>query len=416
MIIQAIRFFGGRNQSGIPGDVRKLHVPGGLAVAAFAVSCFLASAQALAQNAYILNVSPDNTDIATVINTLTNTVTTNIPIDSVYGESVTYSGAAVTPDGSKVYAASGTSPGFLYEIATATNTVIGPPIPIGNYPQGVAITPDGGKIYVTSGSGVSVINTDTNKVVNTLPVGTTPYGVAVTPDGSKVYVANINSNSVSVIDTATNMIIDTIPIVNPFGIAVTPDGSAVYVTNGANFFSNTVSVINTVTNNVITTINIIGGFAPRGVAVTPDGSKVYVANTASNNVAVINTKTNTVTIIIPVGSEPTGVAVTPDGSKIYVENILDGTVSVINTTTNMVADTIIVNSNGLLPFLGNFIQPTPKLPQPPTFSGISGQANCIGRSVSALAKQYGGFAHAAAALDYSSVPDLQMAVVDYCGG
>jgi uncharacterized repeat protein (TIGR03803 family) len=51
-----------------------------------------------------------------------------------------------------------------------------------------------------------------------------------------------------------------------------------------------------------------------------------------------------------------------------------------------------------------------------TFAGTPGQANCIGKSVSALAQQYGGLAHAADALDYSSVGHLQTAVANYCGG
>jgi uncharacterized repeat protein (TIGR03803 family) len=50
------------------------------------------------------------------------------------------------------------------------------------------------------------------------------------------------------------------------------------------------------------------------------------------------------------------------------------------------------------------------------FAGTPGQANCIGTSVSALARQYGGLAHAADALDYSSVGYLQTAVANYCGG
>jgi hypothetical protein len=41
--------------------------------------------------------------------------------------------------------------------------------------------------------------------------------------------------------------------------------------------------------------------------------------------------------------------------------------------------------------------------------------NCVGKSVSGLAHKYGGFAHAAAALGYSS-QDLQNEVVIYCGG
>jgi len=51
---------------------------------------------------------------------------------------------------------------------------------------------------------VSVINTATNMIVGPpIPVGTTSRGVAITPDGTSAYVANQGSNNVTVIDTAT---------------------------------------------------------------------------------------------------------------------------------------------------------------------------------------------------------------------
>jgi uncharacterized repeat protein (TIGR03803 family) len=50
------------------------------------------------------------------------------------------------------------------------------------------------------------------------------------------------------------------------------------------------------------------------------------------------------------------------------------------------------------------------------FAGVPGQPNCFGQSVSFLARQYGGIAHAAASLGHSSVADLQNAVRAYCGG
>jgi YVTN family beta-propeller protein len=56
----------------------KLHLCRLLAIAAF-VSCFLASAQTLAQNAYITNLL-DNS--VSVISTATNTVTATIPVGS----------------------------------------------------------------------------------------------------------------------------------------------------------------------------------------------------------------------------------------------------------------------------------------------------------------------------------------------
>jgi hypothetical protein len=50
------------------------------------------------------------------------------------------------------------------------------------------------------------------------------------------------------------------------------------------------------------------------------------------------------------------------------------------------------------------------------FAGMPGHPNCHGRSVSALAHQYGGLGAAATALGYSSVQVLQNAIAAYCAG
>ena len=46
----------------------------------------------------------------------------------------------------------------------------------------------------------------------TVPVGSQPFGVAVTPDGALVYVTNPGNNTISVIDTSTNTVIDTVTV------------------------------------------------------------------------------------------------------------------------------------------------------------------------------------------------------------
>ncbi|HEY2539134.1 MAG TPA: hypothetical protein VGI28_06495 [Stellaceae bacterium] len=53
---------------------------------------------------------------------------------------------------------------------------------------------------------------------------------------------------------------------------------------------------------------------------------------------------------------------------------------------------------------------------PPVFAGTPGKLNCFGKSVSALAQQYGGLHAAAAALGYSSVQVLQNDIAVYCTG
>jgi hypothetical protein len=50
----------------------------------------------------------------------------------------------------------------------------------------------------------------------------------------------------------------------------------------------------------------------------------------------------------------------------------------------------------------------------PAFAGTPGRSNCHGKSVSALARQFGGLAAAAAALEYPSVQALQDAIREFC--
>src|SRR2546426_7051231 len=125
---------------------------------------------------------------------------------------------------------------------------------------------------------------------------------------------------VSVIDSTVNS-----PTVNtvvatvsplggcPTGVAIAPSGAFAYV---ANFTANNVAVINTATNTVLTTVPV--GSGPRGVAITPNGAFAYVANSTSNDIAVINTATNTVVATVPVGIGPLAVAIAPSGAFAYV--------------------------------------------------------------------------------------------------
>jgi hypothetical protein len=50
----------------------------------------------------------------------------------------------------------------------------------------------------------------------------------------------------------------------------------------------------------------------------------------------------------------------------------------------------------------------------PVFAGTPGKANCYGKSVSALVRQYHGLNAAAAALGFSSVRALQNAILGFC--
>jgi YVTN family beta-propeller protein len=77
----------------------------------------------------------------------------------------------------------------------------------------------------------------------------------------------------------------------------------------ANSADDSVSVVNTATDMVEATI--LGLSTPQGVAVDPAGARAYIAEQSASRVAMLNTQTNTLTTLVPVGSSPVGVAVRP---------------------------------------------------------------------------------------------------------
>ncbi|HEY3189200.1 MAG TPA: hypothetical protein VGJ70_17070, partial [Solirubrobacteraceae bacterium] len=59
---------------------------------------------------------------------------------------------------------------------------------------------------------VSVIDTASNRVVQTIAVGRAPTEVQASPDGATVYVGNSLALTISVIDTGTNTVRGTIAL------------------------------------------------------------------------------------------------------------------------------------------------------------------------------------------------------------
>jgi YVTN family beta-propeller protein len=79
-------------------------------------------------------------------------------------------------------------------------------LPEGSRPMSVKLSPDEKKLYVSNGRAgtISVIDTHTYELLNTIKVGTRPWGIAVSPDGKWLYSANGPSNDVSVVDLSAN--------------------------------------------------------------------------------------------------------------------------------------------------------------------------------------------------------------------
>src|ERR1700755_2377234 len=113
--------------------------------------------------------------------------------------------------------------------------------------------------YVSNekGNTVSVIDTDTWTVTNTIKVGQRPRGIEFTRDGKSVLVAVGDDDKIEVIDVATQRVVDSLPS-GPDPELFTQDaaGKILYV---ANENDNTVTVIDIRKRTRLGDIQVGGG-------------------------------------------------------------------------------------------------------------------------------------------------------------
>lgn len=137
-------------------------------------------------------------------------------------------------------------------------------ISVGPMPEGLDLSPDGQELWVGhNGDGnISIIDTVSNKVKETIKGGQMPIRLKFTPDGKRVLVSDPKSGEVAILAAATRKEIKRIPVGEaPVGILIQPDGKRAYVaTSGAG----RVVVLNLDELSVITKIE--PGNVPDGLA------------------------------------------------------------------------------------------------------------------------------------------------------
>ena len=186
-------------------------------------------------------------------------------------------------------------------------------LPVGMAPYGLAIA--GGKAYVTNWAG-PYPNNPTRETAGI------PYG--------KVYIdprtGGTLPGTVTVIDLSTTRILADISVgLHPNAIVASPDGSTVYVANGN---SDEISVIDTKTDQVTRTISVrlnagnnpFVGDAPNALALDTQSNTLYVANGMDNAIAVVSLGTTPVVKgFIPTEAYPAGIALSKQ--DLYVCNL-----------------------------------------------------------------------------------------------
>lgn len=138
-------------------------------------------------------------------------------------------------------------------------------IPVGKGPEGIDWSPDGKEVWTATGGdgGVSIIDVETKKVIQTLSVGAKRTNrLKFTPDGKFVLLSDRDGGELIVLDRATKK----------------------------------------------ERARIAMGRYQEGIQVEPSGARAYVAQEGANDVAIVDLKTLTVTGHISPGNGPDGMA------------------------------------------------------------------------------------------------------------
>lgn len=163
-------------------------------------------------------------------------------------------------------------------------------------------------------------------VSTAIPVHNGPIsGMVASPDGSRLLVTNYGNDTVSVVDTDTCRVVETVDGVNePYAIAMGgADPDHAYVTTVSQAYDS-IAVIDMPTNTVTATHPL--ALSVSDLAVSADGRHVYASRNGVRgaDVVVLDTTTGRVEVIdLAEGPETSGITtacvrVSSDGARVYV--------------------------------------------------------------------------------------------------
>ncbi|VVQ35152.1 hypothetical protein PS943_04141 [Pseudomonas fluorescens] len=259
-------------------------------------------------------------------------------------------------------------------------------IAVAQNPREMVISPDGKRIYVVHISpfvGISVINTDTNKVIHTFPVAFYAYSLAIHPNGSRLYVSGQGTphwdHNVYVFETTSYAHVQTIKMIETSnGVTLNSSGSHLYSSSEHNKFlyvydtssgqrmasipavgpafstmnpaktrlyasgTNAVYVINVADNSVVSTIPVASSFS-WAIAYSPHhsmGQRIYTTKPSLGTVTIIDAGINTVAKTLSGFSQPCGVAFNPVIERAYVAQSGSNELAIVNTATEEIIENI----------------------------------------------------------------------------
>jgi YVTN family beta-propeller protein len=145
---------------------------------------------------------------------------------------------------------------------------------------------------------VTIISTETNKVLKKIYVGRSPHEATFTPNGRQIWVIVRGEAYVSVIDAISLKEIQRIPVADgPGMVAFTVDGKLAYVCSS---FTPEVDIVDAHTYKTLKKIPVLSPFSPN-ILSSPDGKWIAMTHKDVGKVTIINTTTQSVSKVITTG-------------------------------------------------------------------------------------------------------------------
>jgi len=230
------------------------------------------------------------------------------------------SGLALSADRSRLYVTC-TSPKGRVQVVNLRTGSVSYTLPAGHTPMTPVLSSNGKTLYVCNhfNNNVSVIDLAARKELTRIPVQREPVAAALTPNGRFLFVANhlptgaanigLITATVSVIDTETNKVVTTIELPNGTttlqGICISPDGRYAYATHILARYTvpttqlergwintNALSIIDVGKKELIDTVlldDVDNGAAnPWAVCCTSDGKYICVTHAGTDELSIID--------------------------------------------------------------------------------------------------------------------------------
>jgi DNA-binding beta-propeller fold protein YncE len=185
---------------------------------------------------------------------------------------------AISPDGKRLFVAVG-DPRSIVVVRLPDNVVEDSITTLGaSYVTSMKVSPDGTRLYVVDQGSESVcsIRLSDKSIEWQVPAEVEEWPsstLVLSPTGNPLYLLEIER--ISVRESSTGSLVDTIPLTSRWGgnAEISPDGSFVYVTCSDTAGDRAVAVVSTSNNEVL---RLIATPSALYAAPSPDGQKLYV--------------------------------------------------------------------------------------------------------------------------------------------